>query len=118
MGTDAAEPSMQAKQLAGREPIVEPKVFGQETDLAPYGDIPGWTPENEPLPAGRSCQAQEQADRGALPSAIRPQESENLAAPNLQVQITYGYLAAKGLPEIARFDGELMGRVQAAVLLL
>lgn len=50
VGTDAAEPSVQVKQLAGGEPIVEPKVFGQETDLAPYGLIPGRTPEYDPSP--------------------------------------------------------------------
>src|ERR1035441_10331028 len=45
-----AQPSVQVKQLAGGEPIVKPKVFGQETDLAPYGLIPGRTPEYDPSP--------------------------------------------------------------------
>ena len=48
----------------------------------------------------RLGQPQKKVDRGRLPGAVRPQQRQDLAGPNLQVETVKGHPLAVGFPDV------------------
>ena len=95
---------MQLEDLIGGQPGLVPEELGQVADLRADGSVAEGSPKDAARAPGGSGQAQQQLDRGRLARTVRPEETDELAAPDGQAEPVEGGRAAKGLDDPVELD--------------
>ena len=106
---DAAEPAVKIHELGRREPIVESKILGKESDPPPDGDVARRRAEDERAAASRFDEAEQHLDRRALAGAVRSEKAEDLAASDGEREAANRHARSEHLAEILRLDRVLGG---------
>src|SRR5438552_956180 len=78
--------------LLGVEEAVQVRFLGQVADALVLADVGGGLSEDEGLAVGGEEQAEQQLDGGGLAGAVGPEQPEDLASPDLDVQGPQGGL--------------------------
>lgn len=104
---------MEMQQFFGAEPGVEAKFFGKKTDFAAYRDVVGRRSEDKGFAAAWLDEPEQHFDGGTFSRAVRAEETEDLAARDLEREAANRDFVAKLLTQSVRFDGELGGGRQS-----
>ena len=105
------EPGMQREDFTGGQPGLVPEELGQVADLRADGSVAEGSSKDAARAPGGSGQAQQQLDRRRLARTVRPEETDELAAPDGQAEPVEGGRAAKGLDDPVELDGGRRGTV-------
>src|SRR5690349_21395401 len=106
--TVSVERTEEAKRLVNRQLLVELRLLQRDADaLAQLTRIllPCQAEDLDVAAVGR-CEAFENLDRRRLAGAVRPKQTEALAAPHRQIQTINGFHVGVVLPEVATRDRE------------
>ena len=98
------EPGMQREDLPGSQPGLVPEELGQVADPRADGSVPEGCSKHAPRTSGGSGQAQQQLDRRGLARTVRPEETDELAAPDGQAEPVECGRPAKGLDDPVELD--------------
>src|SRR5262249_28282205 len=109
------EPAVEVERLLGVEEAVQVRLLGQVADALVLADVGGGLADEEGIALGGEEQAEQQLDRGGLAGAVGPEQAEDLAAADLDVEGPQGGLllaapeVAVDLGELSRFNDYVLG---------
>ena len=102
------QPAVKIERLLGVEEAVEVRLLGQVADPFVFRDLGGVAAEDQGLAVGGKQQAEDELDRGGFARSVGPEQAENLAAADFQVERLEGPDLLPP-PEIAVNLGEISG---------
>ena len=102
------QPAVKIERLLGVEEAVEVRFLGQVADPLVLGHVGGVAAEDQGLAGGGKQQAEDELDGGGLARAVGPEESEDFASLDFEVEGLQGPNLLTP-PEIAVNLGEASG---------
>jgi hypothetical protein len=97
----SAQPARVGEQLPPRQPLEQPQPLGQHPDPGLHLDriAPHVVPDHLDRPLVRPEQPGDHGERGGLPGPVRPDEPDELARGQLQIDPAHGHLLPEPLPK-------------------
>ena len=97
---DLEQPAVEVERLLGVQELVEVRLLGQVADPLVLGDVGRRLVEDQRVALGREEQAEQELDRGRLARAVGPEQAEDLAPVDLEVE-RLERLDLRASPEVA-----------------
>jgi hypothetical protein len=113
LGRHVEQPAVEVERLLGVEELVEVRLLGQVADPLVLRDVGRPAAEDERLARGGKDEPQQELHRGRLAGPVGPEQAEDLAPADLEVERLERHLLAAtpevavGLREVAGFDDDV-----------
>src|SRR5262249_52335263 len=78
--------AVKVERFLGVEKSIQIRFFGEIADALVFLDLHRRLPENQGIPFGGEEQAQQELDGGGLAGPVRPEQAEDLAAKDLEIE--------------------------------